>query len=152
MMLGKRPRRRGSMTRTASLKELTVDSGEFPTAAPVPVTAEQEREFWARGGLPSPRDHQILNSGEFMETALFLRACGLCNKRLGPGRDIYMYRGDTGFCSLECRQQRMNQDEWKEKCSMASKKEQSSSNTTNRSSSSQSQSQSSTKAETAVAA
>ncbi|KAK9110644.1 hypothetical protein Sjap_018704 [Stephania japonica] len=128
MMLGKRPRRRGSMTRTTSQKELTVCSGDFPAAAPVPVTAEQEREFWARGGLLSPRNNQRPNSGEsFMETALFLRACGLCNKRLGPGRDIYMYRGDTAFCSLECRQQRMNQDERKEKCSMASKKEQSSS-------------------------
>lgn len=32
-------------------------------------------------------------------------------------------RGDTAFCSLECRQQQMNQDEKKEKCSIASKKQ-----------------------------
>ncbi|RZR99225.1 hypothetical protein BHM03_00028725 [Ensete ventricosum] len=30
------------------------------------------------------------NSGDGM--APFLRACGICNRRLGPGRDTYMYR------------------------------------------------------------
>jgi hypothetical protein len=34
------------------------------------------------------------NSADFsaVETAAFLRACGLCNRRLGPGRDTFMYR------------------------------------------------------------
>ncbi|XP_022766377.1 uncharacterized protein LOC111311269 isoform X1 [Durio zibethinus] len=62
-------------------------------------------------------------SADFMETPHFLRSCGLCRRRLVPGRDIYMYRGDSAFCSLECRQQQMNQDEKKEKCSIASKKQ-----------------------------
>ncbi|XVF39482.1 hypothetical protein PTKIN_Ptkin01aG0038200 [Pterospermum kingtungense] len=62
-------------------------------------------------------------SVDFMETPNFLRSCGLCRRRLVPGRDIYMYRGDTAFCSLECRQQEMNQDEKKDKCSIASKKQ-----------------------------
>ncbi|PWZ54401.1 hypothetical protein Zm00014a_017172 [Zea mays] len=53
------------------------------------------------------------------ETAAFLRACGLCNRRLGPGRDTFMYRGDTAFCSLECRQQHITIEEWKEKCALA---------------------------------
>ena len=35
---------------------------------------------------PSADHHQPL------ETANFLRTCGLCNRRLAPGRDIYMYR------------------------------------------------------------
>ncbi|OMO94225.1 hypothetical protein COLO4_16457 [Corchorus olitorius] len=69
----------------------------------------------------TPRVHRR-HSADFLETAHFLRACGLCRRRLVPGRDIYMYRGDTAFCSLECRQQQMNQDEKKEKCSIASKK------------------------------
>lgn len=61
------------------------------------------------------------NSADFStaETAAFLRACGLCNRRLGPGRDTFMYRGDTAFCSLECRQQHMTIEEWKEKCALA---------------------------------
>uniref|UniRef100_A0A2N9ED41 FLZ-type domain-containing protein n=1 Tax=Fagus sylvatica TaxID=28930 RepID=A0A2N9ED41_FAGSY len=70
----------------------------------------------------SPRNHRR-NSADFLETPHFLRACSLCNRRLIPGRDIYMYRGDSAFCSLECRQKQMNLDERVEKCSMASKKE-----------------------------
>lgn len=57
-----------------------------------------------------------------LETANFLRTCGLCNRRLASGRDIYMYRGDTAFCSQECREQRMKQDERKEKQNMAASK------------------------------
>ncbi|XP_066327184.1 FCS-Like Zinc finger 6-like [Miscanthus floridulus] len=53
------------------------------------------------------------------EAAAFLRACGLCNRRLGPGRDTFMYRGDTAFCSLDCRQQHITIEEWKEKCALA---------------------------------
>ncbi|GMI68660.1 hypothetical protein HRI_000535200 [Hibiscus trionum] len=57
-------------------------------------------------------------------TAPFLRCCCLCKRRLAPGRDIYMYRGDTAFCSLECREEKMKQDERKEKSNfLASKKE-----------------------------
>ncbi|PWZ26893.1 hypothetical protein Zm00014a_002970 [Zea mays] len=61
------------------------------------------------------------NSADFSaaETAAFLRACGLCNRRLGPGRDTFVYRGDTAFCSLECRQQHITIEEWKEKCALA---------------------------------
>ncbi|KAK8977928.1 hypothetical protein V6N11_059557 [Hibiscus sabdariffa] len=50
--------------------------------------------------------------------APFLRSCWLCNRRLAPGRDIYMYRGDTAFCSLECREKQMKKDERKEKLNM----------------------------------
>lgn len=39
----------------------------------------------------SPRAHRR-HSADFIETAHFLRACGLCRRRLVPGRDIYMYR------------------------------------------------------------
>ncbi|XP_074591704.1 FCS-Like Zinc finger 7-like [Curcuma longa] len=65
------------------------------------------------------------SSGGFVvtETAPFLMSCGLCKRRLGPGRDTFMYRGDTAFCSLECRQQHINQVEIKEKCSLTSMKD-----------------------------
>ncbi|RWV89098.1 hypothetical protein BHE74_00020229 [Ensete ventricosum] len=99
-----------------------------------------------------------------MDTAPFLRACGLCKRRLGPGRDTFMYRycfwsidlsfchknsifianccslsciscrlmienflylhrGDIAFCSLECRQQHINLEERKDKCSLTSIKD-----------------------------
>ncbi|KAE7998119.1 hypothetical protein FH972_002694 [Carpinus fangiana] len=74
--------------------------------------------------MTSPRSTQRRNSGDhFIDTAHFLHTCGLCKRRLAPGRDIYMYRGDTAFCSLECREQQMKQDERKEKCTVASKKD-----------------------------
>lgn len=44
----------------------------------------------------------------------FLDACFLCKKPLG-NRDIYMYRGDMPFCSEECRQDQIDEDEAKEK-------------------------------------
>ena len=39
----------------------------------------------------SPRVNRR-HSTDFMETPNFLRSCGLCRRRLVPGRDIYMYR------------------------------------------------------------
>lgn len=55
-----------------------------------------------------------VKAGEVVEAA-FLRACGLCKCRLGPGRETFIYRGDAAFCSLECREKQMHQDERK-KC------------------------------------
>ncbi|XP_019156164.1 PREDICTED: uncharacterized protein LOC109152927 [Ipomoea nil] len=44
----------------------------------------------------------------------FLDSCFLCRKPL-DNRDIFMYRGDTPFCSEECRQEQIDMDESKEK-------------------------------------
>nr|GMD30268.1 protein mard1 [Ipomoea batatas] len=46
----------------------------------------------------------------------FLSSCHLCRKKLS-GKDIYMYRGETAFCSTECRYRQIVMDEHKEKCS-----------------------------------
>ncbi|GAV71795.1 DUF581 domain-containing protein [Cephalotus follicularis] len=45
----------------------------------------------------------------------FLEACFLCNRPLGLNSDIFMYRGNTPFCSNECRQEQIEIDEGKEK-------------------------------------
>ncbi|XP_038903293.1 FCS-Like Zinc finger 2-like [Benincasa hispida] len=45
----------------------------------------------------------------------FLDSCFLCRKPLGNNIDIFMYRGDTPFCSEECRQEQIEIDEMKEK-------------------------------------
>ncbi|GAB2298213.1 zinc-finger of the FCS-type, C2-C2, variant 2 [Dionaea muscipula] len=37
----------------------------------------------------------------------FLRFCHHCKVELGRGKDIYIYRGEKGFCSQECRCQEM---------------------------------------------
>ncbi|KAJ0252754.1 FCS-Like Zinc finger 1 [Hirschfeldia incana] len=44
----------------------------------------------------------------------YLDSCFLCKKSL-HNRDIYMYRGDTPFCSEECRQEQIERDEAEEK-------------------------------------
>ncbi|XP_052180461.1 FCS-Like Zinc finger 13-like [Diospyros lotus] len=46
----------------------------------------------------------------------FLSCCHLCQKKL-HGKDIYMYRGEKGFCSKECRYKQIVMDERKEQCS-----------------------------------
>ncbi|KAL6179833.1 hypothetical protein ACLB2K_046504 [Fragaria x ananassa] len=126
MLLGKRPR--PPMKRTTSMSEITFDLNTEVQPQPSdphnpfgPLAFDGLMVKMASSSSPSPRNHRR-NSADFVETPHFLRACGLCKRRLVPGRDIYMYRGDTAFCSLECRQQQMTLDERKDKCaSLASK-------------------------------
>ncbi|KAJ0242355.1 FCS-Like Zinc finger 17 [Hirschfeldia incana] len=44
----------------------------------------------------------------------FLKTCHLCLKQLRQDKDVYMYRGDLGFCSKECRESQILMDEKKE--------------------------------------
>ncbi|KAK1278442.1 hypothetical protein QJS04_geneDACA014445 [Acorus gramineus] len=118
MMLGKRPR---PVRRTTSMTEFTLDLDGLEG----PPSDQGMRHNVVTGGhdgylaAASPMGHPR-SSGDYMETAPFLRICEFCKRRLVPGRDIYMYRGDTAFCSSECRQKQMNMDERKEKCSLTS--------------------------------
>ncbi|XP_010491878.1 PREDICTED: uncharacterized protein LOC104769377 [Camelina sativa] len=41
----------------------------------------------------------------------FLSVCYGCNKKLGLGKEIYMYRGYKAFCSSECRSEEIYRDE-----------------------------------------
>nr|XP_009769151.1 PREDICTED: uncharacterized protein LOC104220051 [Nicotiana sylvestris] len=66
----------------------------------------------------------------------FLDSCFLCKQKLLPGQDIYMYKGDRAFCSVECRCSHIFKDEEettktkpKDNCSLASIKPQASSST-----------------------
>ncbi|CAK8563707.1 unnamed protein product [Lathyrus sativus] len=51
----------------------------------------------------------------------FLQQCFLCNKKLLSEKDIYMYKGDKAFCSVDCRCKQILTDEeeaiQKQKCS-----------------------------------
>ncbi|RWW35422.1 hypothetical protein BHE74_00059639 [Ensete ventricosum] len=178
MLLRKRPRppmrRTTSMTEFAAEVEgpLTADQVGAESQSRHPHLLQKQRNqrraaeaaLWRSGGGGGRRR----NFGDFamVEAAPFLMACGLCKRRLGPGRDTFMYRyfssaasvalclkrsifwgailitplldfgffslylfasffhrGDIAFCSLECRQQHMNQAEPKEKCSLTSMKD-----------------------------
>lgn len=117
MQLGKRPRPRQPMKRTTSLTEITSDlnTSNVAEAAPPPDPLNPfknhpkqqaglfggvwDPQIQADGGgldqrslaTVSPRVHRR-HSADFMETPHFLRSCGLCRRRLVPGRDVYMYR------------------------------------------------------------
>ncbi|KAG0534634.1 hypothetical protein BDA96_04G296100 [Sorghum bicolor] len=51
-------------------------------------------------------------------------ACSLCGKHLAGDCDIFMYRGDTPFCSEECRYHQMVRDDFKTERRPARKEEQ----------------------------
>uniref|UniRef100_A0A0D9VX62 FLZ-type domain-containing protein n=1 Tax=Leersia perrieri TaxID=77586 RepID=A0A0D9VX62_9ORYZ len=51
------------------------------------------------------------DDGDAVRANGFLTTCYACNKQLGHGNDIFIYRGDKAFCSSECRYQEMLFDE-----------------------------------------
>ncbi|PUZ51735.1 hypothetical protein GQ55_6G212700 [Panicum hallii var. hallii] len=53
----------------------------------------------------------------------FLKACSLCRRDLSPSKDVYMYRGDQGFCSEECRSEQILVDEARERQTAVGSKE-----------------------------
>ncbi|GLT25415.1 hypothetical protein SLA2020_005460 [Shorea laevis] len=55
------------------------------------------------------------NSITLYPSNAFLSFCYSCNKKLEEGKDIYIYRGDKAFCSLNCRSQKILIDEEMEK-------------------------------------
>ncbi|XWS44893.1 hypothetical protein CRYUN_Cryun15aG0088800 [Craigia yunnanensis] len=139
MLLGKRSRQ--AIKRTTSMTGITVDVSNVEDVQepiisdPPPQNSLHEFQNGYFGydqhllAMVSPRNPaasagRSSSTNHVVDTAPFLRSCCLCKRRLAPGRDIYMYRGDTAFCSLECREQQMKQDERKEKLNVvASKKE-----------------------------
>ncbi|XP_023547753.1 uncharacterized protein LOC111806606 [Cucurbita pepo subsp. pepo] len=105
------PPKRLPIKRSSSEKEILFDVAE-PPPIESPNTAYDHRLL----SMLSPRNNRR-HSDEFPWSSQHLRACCLCRRRLVSGRDIYMYKGESAFCSAECRQQQMNQDEAKEKYS-----------------------------------
>nr|XP_009627252.1 FCS-Like Zinc finger 17-like [Nicotiana tomentosiformis] len=43
----------------------------------------------------------------------FLKSCFFCNKILSLDKEVYMYRGELGFCSVDCRNRQIYLDEMK---------------------------------------
>uniref|UniRef100_A0A7N0ZYD2 FLZ-type domain-containing protein n=1 Tax=Kalanchoe fedtschenkoi TaxID=63787 RepID=A0A7N0ZYD2_KALFE len=57
--------------------------------------------------LEPPKTDEIVDS-------CFLKSCHLCHKQLQPEHDIFMYKGDQGYCSEECRSKQISFDEEEE--------------------------------------
>ncbi|KAG2656358.1 FCS-Like Zinc finger 12-like isoform X3 [Panicum virgatum] len=68
------------------------------------------RGFGGGGGWLVEADDEVP-----AQAADFLSRCCLCDKRL-DGLDIYMYRGEKAFCSLECRCHQMLMDDSAKNC------------------------------------
>ncbi|AEE87120.1 hypothetical protein (DUF581) [Arabidopsis thaliana] len=115
MLLGNRPR--PQMQRTASITRITIEVDGDQTAgqdSDVSMTVVDGGENYAQRFL-SPVNHQRNERkyGGRSSPSSFLVNCGFCKRGLAPGRDIYMYKGDAAFCSIECREQQMEHDEGK---------------------------------------
>ncbi|CAN8274772.1 unnamed protein product [Cochlearia groenlandica] len=91
-----------------------------------PYFIEEDDELASiEAGVSSPYMNNMIHhhhqySGKFHDFRFeplshFLDSCFLCKKRIGNNRDIFMYRGDTPFCSEECREEEIKRDETKEK-------------------------------------
>ncbi|WJX94845.1 hypothetical protein P8452_76221 [Trifolium repens] len=105
----------------ASLKDIDIvghRANNFVTKSMITMGYSNTTSFNNLSLLSSPRSR---TTGRFYDTRFedhqphFLEACSLCNKSLGDNKDIFMYRGDTPFCSEECRQEQIEIDELKEK-------------------------------------
>uniref|UniRef100_A0A7N0T536 FLZ-type domain-containing protein n=1 Tax=Kalanchoe fedtschenkoi TaxID=63787 RepID=A0A7N0T536_KALFE len=49
--------------------------------------------------------HRLLSESPSQES------CFMCDKPLDRSADIFMYRGNTSFCSTECRQEQIEMDD-----------------------------------------
>nr|GEX81993.1 hypothetical protein [Tanacetum cinerariifolium] len=68
------------------------------------VTSNSKQSIFQRNQIPSSS----------CSNSCFLKSCFLCHKHLSPNKDVYMYRGDQGFCSEECRNRQIYIDDIKE--------------------------------------
>ncbi|KAJ6802430.1 protein MARD1-like [Iris pallida] len=116
MSLGKRPRP-APMRRTTSMGLLPSGSDQDPDPKLEDYRQQNPhpKERKRAAAEAEAEAAEEVKAAEVVEAA-FLRACGLCKCRLGPGRETFIYRGDAAFCSLECREKQMHHDERKEKC------------------------------------
>lgn len=87
--------------RTTSLTEITVNlsalkqpaASDYPLTPKIDESSESSREYtrMRRRSINIPTPQNYYNSYAD-DTASFLTTCGLCQRRLPPGRDIFMYR------------------------------------------------------------
>ncbi|KAL1212901.1 FCS-Like Zinc finger 15 [Cardamine amara subsp. amara] len=98
------------------------------------IVLETTNNNTVSNGIISPKPHQVINKStvnvtttaiasaaatnmsslrreSFNSKSGFLEHCFLCRRKLLPAKDIYMYKGDRAFCSVECRSKQMSMDE-----------------------------------------
>ncbi|KAH7291978.1 hypothetical protein KP509_29G044600 [Ceratopteris richardii] len=87
--------------------------------------SQQKAGQWSSSSSSSSSSCKRQDAGGFgsLQPAHFLDMCYLCSKALGHGRDVFIYRGDRAFCSVECRHLQIMADERKEKGGLAGSKD-----------------------------
>jgi len=66
-----------------------------------------------RGCGPASARPGGVGGGAAFRVAEFLSCCDMCRRAL-DGKDIFMYRGERAFCSMECRYHAIVSDEFQE--------------------------------------
>ncbi|CAL1376291.1 unnamed protein product [Linum trigynum] len=61
--------------------------------------------------LPSSSSSSSSSPDDDGHLVLLLQSCHFCSTRLSPKKDVYMYKGDQGFCSRQCRDKQVKLDE-----------------------------------------
>ncbi|XP_076885798.1 FCS-Like Zinc finger 2-like [Bidens hawaiensis] len=92
-----------------------IENPGFSTSITKPLYSPRKASLKNLSSLTSPRSGRFSNTRFDEQPPHFLDACFLCKKTLGHNRDIFMYRGDTPFCSEDCRSEQIYIDETKEK-------------------------------------
>ncbi|XP_010446540.1 PREDICTED: uncharacterized protein LOC104729302 isoform X1 [Camelina sativa] len=101
MLIGNRPR--PQMQRTTSITRITVEVDDDQTSgqdSDVAMTVVDGGNNYDQRflGILSPTNHRRNESQDggrsspSSSSSSFLGNCGLCKRRLAPGRDIYMYK------------------------------------------------------------
>uniref|UniRef100_A0A0E0KEU3 FLZ-type domain-containing protein n=1 Tax=Oryza punctata TaxID=4537 RepID=A0A0E0KEU3_ORYPU len=77
---------------------------------------QQQQQEYGSGGLAGRCATSLCGSGAgaaAFRVAEFLACCDLCRRPL-DGKDIFMYRGERAFCSMECRYHAIVSDEFQQ--------------------------------------
>ncbi|CAJ1925925.1 unnamed protein product [Sphenostylis stenocarpa] len=98
---------------SASEMELSEDYTRVISHGPNPRTTHifdnciVESGCFDVGCSSSPMENVFLPPHTSYSSESFMSFCFYCNKNLGHDMDIYMYRGERAFCSIECRDEGM---------------------------------------------
>lgn len=101
------------------LQNMAIDSVNDSHSSSRPDRSDRRvRSGHSPSDIPSGSSpiHSRPEPSESIRPVDFLDICFYCKRRLRLGRDIFMYRGDRAFCSIECRYNQMAADDLKEKC------------------------------------
>ncbi|XP_057772362.1 FCS-Like Zinc finger 15 [Salvia miltiorrhiza] len=72
------------------------------------LSEKRSPQILSKGAMIKPSSPSLSN---YSPASGFLENCFLCRHKLLPGKDIFMYKGDRAFCSVECRCKQIFMDE-----------------------------------------